>query len=119
SYMVKFKNGVVGEFLVTQRLAGIVDYLDILGTKGRIRAEWPSESVTVQSTVVPEYNEPTTITPTLPNYHVMYDVQMRAWVEAVVAGKEPPIGVDAAVDVLRIIDGVFESAKTGQRVVLK
>ena len=113
AYSVRFANGVMANFVVTQSLATPFDYVELIGTKGRIRAEWPSEVVHVYSQVLPEYSHPSTLVPTLPNYNVMYDVQMKAWGESVLGKKAPPIGIDAAVDTLGIIDAVFESGRKG------
>ena len=75
-----------------------------------------TEGQSLQSDVVAEYETQTRITPMLPDYNQMYRLQMRDWVDSLTAGREPPIPVQAAVDVLSVIDAVYESARSGSPV---
>ena len=113
AFTVLFEGGLTASVVLSARLARPFDFVEIFGTHGRIRSEWPSEILDIQSDVISEYSEQTRLTPVLPNYNEMYDLQMADWVNSLVEGTGPPIGMQAAVDVFQIIDAVYESSRTG------
>lgn len=118
AFTILFEGGLTASVVVSARLARLFDSIEIFGTQGRLRSEWPSEAIDVQSDVVPEYETQTRMTPVLPDYNEMYHLQMRDWVESLIADAPPPIPMQAAVDVYRVIDAVYESAKTGEPVAI-
>ena len=113
AFTIVFEGGLTASVTVSASLSRPFDFVEVFGTRGRIRTEWPSEILDVQSDVVAEYETQTRITPVLPDYNQMYRLQMRDWVDSLAAGREPPIPVQAAVDVLSVIDAVYESARSG------
>ena len=115
-FTIVFEGGLTASVTVSASLSRPFDFVEVFGTRGRIRSEWPSEILDVQSDVVAEYETQTRITPMLPDYNQMYRLQMRDWVDSLAAGREPPIPVQAAVDVLSVIDAVYESARSGSPV---
>ena len=118
AYTIRFKSGVIANVLCSQNVTTGVDFVEIIGSAGRIKADWPSNVVEVQSEVLPEYKHPTTIRPRTLSNPQMYQDEMRAWLESVAQRREPPITVDDGVNVLAIIDAVFESGRTGVPVTL-
>jgi predicted dehydrogenase len=112
-FTIRFESGVLANVLCSQNVAGGLDFIEVLGSAGRIRAEWPSGVVWVYSEAVPEYKHPTTIRPRTPQTANMYRDEMRAWGSSMVDSRPPPIDASAGVRVLSIIDAVFESARTG------
>ena len=49
---------------------------------------------------------------------LMFEEEMRAWVRSISLGEEPPIGIDAGINVLAVLDAVVESGRTGASVQL-
>ena len=113
AFTIVFEGGLTASVTVSASLSRPFDFLEVFGTRGRIRSEWPSEILDVQSDVVAEYETQSRITPTLPDYNQMYRLQMRDWVDSLASGREPPIPAQAAVDVLSVIDAAYESARSG------
>ncbi len=110
---IAFEGGETASVAVSARLARPFDFIEVFGTRGRIRSEWPSELTDVQSDVVAEYETQARIAPVLPDYEEMYRIQMRDWADSLAAGRPPPVPVQAAVDVLAVVDAAYESARTG------
>ncbi len=48
----------------------------------------------------------------------MFADEMADWVASLMEKRDPPIGTDAGINVLEIIDAVFESDRTGKPVTL-
>ncbi len=122
TYTIRFESGVLASVVCSQQI-GAVDFIEVFGSDGRVRAEWPAEysslpldTVSVHSRTVPEYAHPTTIRPARPPGSDMYAQEMRAWVGSLVDGNRPPIGIDDGIRVLTVIDAVFESARSGRPV---
>lgn len=113
AFTIVFEGGLTASVTVSASLSRPFDFLEVFGTRGRIRSEWPSEILDVQSDVVAEYETQSRIAPTLPDYNQMYRLQMRDWVNSLASGREPPIPAQAAVDVLSVIDAAYESARSG------
>jgi predicted dehydrogenase len=100
-------------FTVSQAAGVHYDFVDIFGTKGRIRGDWHGDIVTVQSQVIPEYEHPTTLRIPGDSLREMCHREMSAFVGAVVSGGPPPIPVSDGLKVLRILDAVVASSASG------
>ena len=120
AYTIRFKNDVIADVLVSQNLGDSMDFIEIVGSAGRIRSDWPTNIVQVQSDALPEYKNPTTIVPKRPETlrDKMFADEMADWVASLMEKRDPPIGTDAGINVLEIIDAVFESDRTGKPVTL-
>ena len=118
AFTVRFKNGVIAESVGAQGVGGGMDFLEVMGSAGRVRAEYPSGKVQVYSEALPEYSHPTTFQPKSDLTMEMYHDATRAWVDSLLENREPPVTLDDAVNVLEIIDAVFESGRTGMPVSL-
>lgn len=118
AFTIVFEKGMTASVVVSASLARHTDFFEVFGTQGRLRSEWPSETIDIQSDLAPEYETPTRITPLAPDYNEMYRLQMRDWVGSLIADSRPPIAMQAAVDVYRVIDAVYESSRTGAPVAI-
>jgi predicted dehydrogenase len=104
---------------VSQAVGVRYDFVDVFGTKGRVRGDWPDDIVTVQSQVIPDYLYPATLRIDGDNIREMFYREMTAFVEAVIAGHPSPIPVDDGLRVLRILDAVVASSDSENWVYLR
>ena len=116
AYTIRFKNGVSAGLICAQGVGGRMDFVDVIGTAGRVRADWPSRVVTVQSQALPEYEHATTMAPSGVGNAEMYQDEMKAWTDSLAARREPPITIEDGIRALEVLDAVFESDRTGQAV---
>ena len=124
SYTIRFKNGVLASFLCSQQV-GAVDFVEVFGTKGRVRAEWPAEyytipgdTVTIQSAVVPAYANPTTILPGAPHPANMYAAELKEWLASLKERRQPAVTIEDGIAVVTVLDAVCRSARSGKPVAL-
>ncbi len=61
SVTIHFKGGIMGQLLTSQRMGGRYGWCDVIGTDGRLRTEWESDELYVESRAMPEYANPTRI----------------------------------------------------------
>ena len=118
AFMLTFENGVVAQVVCSHAVAVPYDFVEVYGTQGRVRAEWPLTNLRVRSNVVEAYREPTTIEHTADPFLPMYVAEVREFVAAARAGRPPAIPGEQAVAVLEILDAVKESSQRGQPVAL-
>lgn len=130
---IRFEGGVVAQVATSQRLGGRYGWIDVLGSAGRVRSEWESPDVFVQSTAIEAYRQETTIR--VPDDTIGPSVQLgdaasvsgfkyvRAWADeladfiaAVREDRDPAVTGEEAVTILKITDAVFESGRTGAAV---
>jgi predicted dehydrogenase len=118
AWTIRFKNDVIAEVLCTQKHGESLDYIEVIGSAGKVRCEWPTNIVRVHSQVLPEYSNPTNIAPMRTEMLIrsMFQDEMADWVSSLVEKRESPIGPQAGINVLEIIDAVLESDRTGQPV---
>ena len=122
-FSIRFSNEVTANVTCSQNVGGGVgfDYIEVMGTAGRIKSEWPSNVINVVSETVEEYRHPTLIVPPEPRAYVekMYRDELQAWVQSVNQRTDPPITVDDGVNVLEVISAVFESGRSNSPVTLR
>ena len=119
AYIIRFKNGVLANVLVwllSRNPGGQMDFIEVLGTAGRIKAGTYSNVIEVHSEVLPEYSHPTTIRLESLRTAEMFQDQFKAWVGALVEKAEPPTTVEDGINMLEVLDAVYESGKTGMPV---
>jgi predicted dehydrogenase len=123
AFTIRFASEVTANVTCSQNVGGGVgfDYIEVMGTKGRIKSEWPSNIINVVSETVEEYRHPTLIVPPEPRAYVekMYRDELDAWVQSVNQRTDPPITVDDGVNVLEVISAVFESGRSNSPVTLR
>ena len=111
AYTVRLTQGALATFTVSQASGISYDFVDIFGTKGRIRGDWYGDVVTVQSEVISEYAHPTVLNIPGDNLGAMCYREIAAFVEAVLSGAPAPIPASGGLRVLQILDAVIASAK--------
>jgi predicted dehydrogenase len=109
-YTVRLKGGAVATFSVSQASGVGYDFVDVFGTRGRVRGDWKGDVVTIESRVIPEYAHPTVLRIPGDDLAQMCYRELAAFVEAATSGAPPPIPVSDGLRVLRILDAVVASS---------
>jgi predicted dehydrogenase len=117
-YTIRFANGVSAHVACSQAAHFSFDYVEFVGAAGRVRADWPTNILTVHSDVLAAYASPTTIRVTGDPLDRMYIDELSEFVSALRDGRTPAITGADGVRVLEILDGVVESGRTGQPVAI-
>jgi len=125
AYVIRFANGVLANVTVSMNVGTGFDFLEVLGSQGRVRAEWSSNIVQVVSRAIPEYSTLTTIMPRPPGpapapagNAAMFGAEMKEWVASLAEDRDPAITGEDGVRVLEIIDAVVESSRRGEPVAM-
>ncbi len=133
---IRFAGGVLGQSSTSQQIGGRYGWADVLGTAGRMRAEWESNILQVQSAKVEAYRELTSIRVPAAAHMPAFapDARMsfagsayvRYWaaefvefIGAIRENRPPSVPGEDGVRVLEVIDAAFESARTGKPVEVK
>ncbi len=114
AYTVRLKGGAVATFSVSQASGVGYDFVDVYGTRGRVRGDWKGDVVTVESRVIPEYAHPTVLRIPGDSLEEMCYRELAAFVEAANSGARAPIPASDGLRVLRILDAVVASSNTGK-----
>lgn len=116
SFTMTFANDVRAQMIVSQNVGVGFDYVEILGTAGRIRTEWSSMMLYVQSTALPAYTEMATMRVQGESHRPMYVAELCEFAAAIRAGRKPAVSGEDGLRTLAVMDAIFESAHSGQRV---
>lgn len=116
AFTLRFADGVRAQLLVSQRVGVGFDYVEIFGTAGRVRAEWPGMVLTVQSSALPAYNNPTTIGVQGESHRPMYVAELCEFIAAIRGQRQPAISGEDGLRTLAVLDAVVASAQAGARV---
>ncbi|MGQ9730519.1 MAG: Gfo/Idh/MocA family protein [Candidatus Zipacnadales bacterium] len=133
---LRFASGALGQLMTSQTLGGRYGWLDILGTEGRLRVQWESDSLWVQSAVLQEYAHLTEIVVPPSAYLPAFSrtaraslsgfTYIRTWVAeltefaaAIREKRAPSVTGEEGVRVLEVLDAAFESDRKGARVEIR
>ena len=134
-FTVRFEGGVVAQIITSQRMGGRYGWIDVIGSAGRIRSEWESNTLLVQSQAIAAYRDlaaievPADAAGPRVSLGTMASVSgfryVRSWaaefmefVAAIRENREPSVNGEAGVRVLEIADAVIESGRAGKPIVL-
>ncbi len=118
AFQIRFAGGAVAQCLVTQAVEGWFDFVNIYGREGRIglaSSNWLRYEISVASTAVPAYAEPTTICPSLWGDPIMMMLvsEVEEFAAAIQENRQPAITAADGRQVLKVLDAVVESGRTG------
>jgi len=116
AFTLRFANGVRAELLVSQRAGVSYDFLDVIGSGGRARSEWPRMLLDVHSWEEAAFKNPAAIRVLGDSHRPMYVAELAEFVAAIHEDREPAVTGADAVRTLAVIDAVFASAQAGQPV---
>ncbi|HUS81192.1 MAG TPA: Gfo/Idh/MocA family oxidoreductase [Armatimonadota bacterium] len=133
--LIHFEGGLNALVSSSQRMGGRYGWLDVIGSRGRLRAQWESSELYVESQVVEAYRRPTRID--VPPDGILPPVErnsrgsvvafkyLRNWAaelhefcSSITEGRPPSVPGEDGVRVLEVMDAVFESGGTGAPVTL-
>ena len=118
TFSLRFAGGIVAQIVVSRKAGVSFDYVEIVGTAGRLRAEWPSMLLSVHSSTLPGFGQPAMIRVLGDSHRPMYVAELAEFAAAIREGRDPAISGEDALPTLRVIDAVFESARTGKAIAL-
>jgi predicted dehydrogenase len=118
TFQIRFRGGAVAQCLVTQAVEGWFDFATIYGRQGRTGLEsspWLRSEISVCSTALPAYAQPTTICPRVRGDPIMAMLvpELEEFASAIQEKREPAVTVADGRWVLKVLDAVVESGKTG------
>ncbi|MGQ9630641.1 MAG: Gfo/Idh/MocA family protein [bacterium] len=127
SFTIAFEGGVLASVSVSMKASRRFDFVEIVGSRGHIRGEWPTNVVYVLSPEIPgvwvgfkSAPPATEIRPFVRDYlRPMFEAEMREFVSAILEGRETAIPGPDGVRVLEVVDAVFESSGRGVPVDLR
>lgn len=116
AFQIKFAGGAVAQCIVSQAIGAYYDFVEFMGRSGRVRSDWPLNTIDVTSRALAAYSSPTRIgivsDPRMP----MYVAELREFAQAVREGRDPSVTGEQATEVLEVLDAVVASGKAGKAV---
>ncbi len=121
AFQIRFAGGAVAQCLVTQAVEGWFDFVNIYGREGCIglrSSNWLRYQISVSSTALPAYAEPTMICPRLTGDPIMMMLvpEVEEFAVAIQENRQPAITAADGRQVLKVLDAVVESGQTGKSV---
>jgi phthalate 4,5-cis-dihydrodiol dehydrogenase len=120
-FQIRFAQGAVAQCLVTQAVEEWFDFVNIYGREGRIglaSSDWLRYEISVSSSARPAYAQPTTICPRLRGDPIMMMLvpEVEEFAVAIQENRQPSITATDGRRVLKVLDAVAESGRTGRSV---
>lgn len=121
NFAIHFANGVTAQCLVTQAGDGFFNNLDIYGRQGRISlrgVDYLDYAIEVVSQTLPVYAQPTILHPWVPGEPKMAMLvpELEEFATAIREQRQPAITVSDGRQVLKVLDAVLKSDRSGERV---
>ncbi len=117
TFQIRFAHGAVAQGMVTQAASGFFHDIDIWGRQGRVglRGAGLAYSVEVASDVLPAYAAPASIRfPQIADLRVLkHQAQLAEFVQAIREGKQPSCTVTEGRRVLKVLDAISKSGRSG------
>ena len=132
---IHFEGGLTAQVLSSQKMGGRYGWLDVIGSAGRVRTEWESNVLYVESQRLEAYRHPTEIEvpldPYLPRvqaepivsvvgikYIRMWAAEMAEFIAAITEDRQPSVNGEDAVRVLEVTDAAIQSGRSGSPIEL-
>lgn len=130
---IRFAGGAVAQVCTSQRIGGRYGWLDVIGSAGRLRAEWERPEVYVESQAIEAYRSPTLIRvpdgAQLPapapeararvsgfRYVRSWMAELDEFISAIVEDRPPAVTGEDGIRVLEVTDAVIGSAASREPV---
>lgn len=123
TFQIQFGRGAVAQGMVTQTAIGFFHNLDIHGRQGRIslRSAGFHYTIEIVSSVLPAYAQPTTIhIPQMDDLRMLMHLpQLAEFAQAIQERRQPAVTVTDGRRVLKVLDAIIKSDRTGEPVRLE
>lgn len=120
AFQIQFAHGAMAQGMVTQTAGGFFNNLDMYGRQGRIslRGNGLHYTIDIVSSVIPAYSQPTTIhIPQVDDLRMlMLAPQLAEFAQAIQEHRQPAITVTDGRRVLKVLDAIIKSDRTGEPV---
>jgi predicted dehydrogenase len=120
AFQIQFAHGAMAQGMVTQTASGFFNNLDIYGRQGRIslRGNGFHYTIDIVSSVVPAYTQPTTIhIPQVDDLRILMLLpQLEEFAQAIHEHRQPAVTVTDGRRVLKVLDAIIKSDRTGEPV---
>jgi len=120
TFQIQFAHGAVAQGMVTQTAASLFQNLDIYGRQGRIslRGIGFHYTIDIVSRVLPAYTQPTTIhLPQIDDLRILMHLpQLAEFAQAIQEHRQPAVTVTDGRRVLKVLDAIIKSDRTGEPV---
>ena len=113
SGVIEFADGVSATIGLSQAAGVPYDHIEITGDRGRIRSDWMTNRIDIESTATHEYPYPTVEFIQSDKLQPMYDAEMAEFAAAVHMGRSPSVDGHDAIRTLRVLDALRKSAEDG------
>ena len=113
SGVIEFADGVSATISLSQAAGVPYDHLEITGDRGRIRSDWKSGQIDIESANAHEYRLPTVEFVQSDPLQPMYDAEMAEFAASVRLGRPPSVDGHDAVRTLKVLDALRASAERG------
>lgn len=119
AFQLRFAGGTVAQCLVTEATEGWFDFVNIYGRRGRISlasSNWLRYEILVSTTGMAAYDQPTAICPLLSGDPIMMMLvpEVEEFAAAIQENRQPAVTATDGRLVLKVLDAVFESGRTGR-----
>ena len=111
SGVIEFADGVSATISLSQAAGVAYDHLEITGDRGRLRSDWKSGRIDIESASAHEYRLPTVEFVQSDLLQPMYDAETAEFAAAVHIGRPPSVDGHDAVRTLRVLDALRKSAE--------
>ncbi|MEP7189441.1 MAG: Gfo/Idh/MocA family oxidoreductase [Roseiflexaceae bacterium] len=120
AFQIQFARGAVAQGMVTQTAGGFFNNLDMYGRQGRIglRGNGFHYTINIVSDVLPAYTQPTSIhIPQVDDLRILMLLpQLEEFAQAIQEHRQPAITVTDGRRVLKVLDAIIKSDRTGEPV---
>ncbi|MYD93255.1 MAG: hypothetical protein F4Y02_06100 [Chloroflexi bacterium] len=113
SGVFEFADGVSATISLSQAAGVPYDHLEITGDRGRIRSDWMSGQIDIESSGAHEFRLPTVEFVRSDPLQPMYDAELAEFAAAVRLGRPPSVDGHDAIRTLRVLDALRASAERG------
>lgn len=115
---LRFEGGLVAHLDCSRVVFDIYDYIEAVGTDGRMRSEWrPDYSLRVHTRRIPEFEAPRMLTQARLTIDRGCIAELTEFVSSIRESRPPSVTGDDALRVLAVLDAIVLSAESGQPVI--
>ncbi len=114
--IVTFADGVSATLTFAPAQGPAFNCIEVIGDAGRVRSDWPTGTMTVESATSHEFDAPTTLQLTDVASSSIYQAELREFVGAIRTARAPGAAGQDAVRALAVFEAIRESAERGEPV---